>query len=208
MGWGNNTNITTTHLDSSSDDPSLARAEILAAVNELQAVIAGRNTANGVAPTDGDNRVPNTNLPDNIVSSSGNNLLLQPDTGVVYVNYLLKIQDKSTSNLSSLTPTPYQLAMVSDGTPDRQCLAVYVGDNDGNTGDPIFYRIPLQNRIGNVGSIYSLDPITVSDLNAQEGLREGDVAYCSNGDAGDPCLAVYTGSQWLRIALGNEISET
>ena len=34
----------------------------------------------------------------------------------------------------------------------------------------------------------------------------GDVAYCSDGDAGSPCLAVYTGSNWLRIALGSAIA--
>ena len=30
----------------------------------------------------------------------------------------------------------------------------------------------------------------------------GNLIYCSNGDAGDPCLAVSNGTSWLRIALG------
>lgn len=36
----------------------------------------------------------------------------------------------------------------------------------------------------------------------------GSLAYFSNGDAGNPCLAVYTGAAWLRIALGTAISAT
>lgn len=30
----------------------------------------------------------------------------------------------------------------------------------------------------------------------------GDIAYCSNGDAGSACLVVYDGSNWKVIALG------
>jgi hypothetical protein len=34
----------------------------------------------------------------------------------------------------------------------------------------------------------------------------GNLAYFSNGDTGNPCLAVYTGANWLRIALGAAIA--
>jgi hypothetical protein len=55
--------------------------------------------------------------------------------------------------------------------------------------------------------IASLQPRTVSQLTALSAIT-GDVAYCSNGDAGNPCLAVWTGSAWKRIALGTTISAT
>jgi hypothetical protein len=51
----------------------------------------------------------------------------------------------------------------------------------------------------------NLNPKTVSQLNAVS-AQEGDVAYCSNGDGGSKCLAVYNGTAWKRIALGATIS--
>jgi hypothetical protein len=46
MGWGNASNVVTTNLDNSADDPSLARADLYAALLELTAVINGRNSTN------------------------------------------------------------------------------------------------------------------------------------------------------------------
>lgn len=34
----------------------------------------------------------------------------------------------------------------------------------------------------------------------------GQVIYVTNGDSGDPCLAVYNGVEWRRIELGAAIS--
>jgi hypothetical protein len=36
----------------------------------------------------------------------------------------------------------------------------------------------------------------------------GQLVYCSDGDAGDPCLAVYDGSSFKRIVLGATVSAT
>jgi hypothetical protein len=30
----------------------------------------------------------------------------------------------------------------------------------------------------------------------------GQIVYCTDGDGGDPCLATYNGSDWLRVVLG------
>lgn len=38
--------------------------------------------------------------------------------------------------------------------------------------------------------------------------EEGDVAYCTNGDAGSKCLAFFDGTSWLRIVFGAAISAT
>lgn len=61
-------------------------------------------------------------------------------------------------------------------------------------------RVAIQN-------IVNLNPQTVAELGALSAIT-GDVAYCSNGDGGSPCIAVYTGTNWLRIALGSAISAT
>jgi hypothetical protein len=36
----------------------------------------------------------------------------------------------------------------------------------------------------------------------------GQVIYVSNGDAGNPCLAVYSSGAWKRVSLGANISAT
>ena len=35
---------------------------------------------------------------------------------------------------------------------------------------------------------------------------QGYLVFCTNGDGGDPCLAVDDGSNWRRIALGAAVS--
>lgn len=143
MAWANAGNVVTTNLDNDADDPSLARADLEAGFVELQAVINGRNTTNGVAGLDGNGLIPNTVLPDTIVSSVGNDLILDPDTDKVEIQHII-----------------------------------------------------------------NLNPQTVAQLNARTDQAEGDVAYCSDGDTGSKCVAVYNGTDWVVVALGSAISAT
>ncbi len=59
-----------------------------------------------------------------------------------------------------------------------------------------------------INNIVNLEPRTVSQLNALATPVTGDVAVCSNGNAGAVCLAVYSGAAWKQIALGGNISAT
>lgn len=68
------------------------------------------------------------------------------------------------------------------------------------TFQPTAGRVTFKNLV-------TLYPQTVSALEGITGV-EGDVAYCSNGDAGTPCLAVYNGTDWLVVSLGSAISAT
>jgi len=36
----------------------------------------------------------------------------------------------------------------------------------------------------------------------------GQVVYCSDGDAGSPCLAVHNGASWKRVVFGADVSAT
>lgn len=56
-----------------------------------------------------------------------------------------------------------------------------------------------------IDTIINLHSYTTAELNALT-AEEGDVAYCSDGNGGSKCLAVYDGTDWLRIALGVAIS--
>jgi len=58
----------------------------------------------------------------------------------------------------------------------------------------------------NIEEILQLKPQTLSELNARTDKEAGDLAYCSNGNAGSTTLAVYDGSNWKVVALGSTIS--
>ena len=58
----------------------------------------------------------------------------------------------------------------------------------------------------NIEEILQLKPQTLTELNARSDQEEGDLAYCSNGNSGSKCLAVYDGSNWKVVALGATIS--
>ena len=57
-----------------------------------------------------------------------------------------------------------------------------------------------------IEEILNLQPQTVAQLNGRTDQAEGDVAYCSNGDAGSKCIAVYNGTDWKVVSLGATIS--
>ena len=141
MAWGDSSNIVTTNLDAGTDSPAAARPDLKAALDELTLVIDGRAQANGVAPLNASSKILATYLPDELNSSSGTALTLDPATGKV-----------------------------------------------------------------NIEEIVNLAPQTLAQLNARTDKAEGDVAYCSNGDAGSKTLAVYDGSNWKVVALGATIS--
>ena len=141
MAWGDSTNIVTTNLDAGTDTPAAARPDLKAALDELTLVINGRAQASGVAPLDASSKILATYLPNELNSSSGTALTLDPATGKV-----------------------------------------------------------------NIEEVVNLAPQTLAQLNARTDKAEGDVAYCSNGNAGSKTVAVYDGSNWKVVALGATIS--
>ena len=71
---------------------------------------------------------------------------------------------------------------------------------------------PSSERVS-IDKIINLPAQTVAELNAKSDIVEGDVAFCSNGDAGTACIAIATGEDdsagnpvWKVIAIGAEIS--
>lgn len=52
----------------------------------------------------------------------------------------------------------------------------------------------------------ALPVYTVATANALSGIATGQLIYVSNGDSGNPCLAVYSGGAWRRVVLGTTIS--
>jgi len=59
----------------------------------------------------------------------------------------------------------------------------------------------------NIQDVLNLNPKTTAELEALTSA-EGDIAYCSDGDTGSKCFAVYNGTNWLRISLGTAIASS
>jgi hypothetical protein len=128
MAWITNSNISTANLDADTDSPLSARPDIKAALDEL--IVAGnaRGAANGVASLDGDTLVPNTQLPNTLISSGSNNLTLDPGSGKVAIQDILNLNPRTVAQLNALTSAEGDVAYVSNDT-DGKALAVYDGSN-------------------------------------------------------------------------------
>lgn len=133
MAWANSSNIDTTNLDSGTDSPAAARADIKAALDELTLVIDGRGQANGVAPLNASTKIAATYIPDELNSSSGANLTLDPDTGKVNIEEIINLSPQTAAQLNARTDQATgDIAYCSDGGEDSAgvgCLAVWDGND-------------------------------------------------------------------------------
>ena len=143
MAWGNSANIDTTNLQSGTDSPALARENLYDALVELIAVIDGRNTANGVVGLNASTKIASTYLPDEINSSTGTDLTLDPGSDKVNIEHILNLNPQTTAELQARTDiTEGDVAVCSDGDGGSYCIAVATGEDD-SAGNPIWKRIAL-----------------------------------------------------------------
>lgn len=145
MGWGTAGNVTTANLDSAADDPSLAREELYNALVELQAVINGRGSTDGVAPLNASGKIENTYLPDTVSSSVSTDLTLSPSTNRTVFEDIIALTPKTVSELALLTANQGDIAYCSDGDAGSPCLAVCTGGTDSN--GTIWYKVSLGAQI-------------------------------------------------------------
>jgi len=129
MAWpANANNISTTHLDSGSDNPASSRSDLKAALDEITNLINGRNEASGVAGLDASSKISNTQLPDTIISSSSTDLTLTPNTGTVNINSVIQMNPQSRSALYSRSDlADGMIAMASDGDSTVDTPVYYAG---------------------------------------------------------------------------------
>jgi len=131
MAWANSSNIITTNLDSGTDSPAAARADLKAALDELVLVIDGRGTANGVVPLNASSKIAATYMPDELNTTSATNLTLDPSTGKVALEEILNLSPQTTAQLNARTDKAAgDVAYCSDGGDDSAgvgCIAVYDG---------------------------------------------------------------------------------
>jgi hypothetical protein len=126
MAWPtNDSNIVTTNLDSGTDSPAAARADLKTALDELANVINGRNQASGVAGLNASSKIANTQLPDTIISSSSTDLTIDPNTGVVVIQDVVQLNPIAFASLPA-SPAKGQCAfLTTDGAAASQDKPIY-----------------------------------------------------------------------------------
>lgn len=147
MAWGNSTNVVTTNLSAGTDSPAAARADLKSALDELTAVINGRNTANGVAGLNASSKLLATQLPDEINSSSGQDLILDPSSDKVRLEHILNLNPQTVAQLNARTDIQQgDVAFCSDGDAGAECIAVAVGEDD-SAGNPTWKVVSIGSAI-------------------------------------------------------------
>ena len=127
MAWPtDDTNINTANLDSGTDNPATARADLKAALDELANVINGRNEASGVAGLNASSKISNTQLPDTITSSASTDLTLDPNTGRVVIEDVMKLTPTTRADL-------YARSDLEDG------MIAMASDGDSTVDTPVYY---------------------------------------------------------------------
>jgi hypothetical protein len=129
MTWpANSSNIVTTNLDSGTDSPAAARADIKAALDEITNIINGRNEASGVAGLNASSKISNAQLPDTIISSAATALTLTPATSVVVINNVIKLTPISAATAYAVTGlSEGMIAMIDNADSTESRPAYYSG---------------------------------------------------------------------------------
>lgn len=129
MAWpANANNINTDNVNAGTDNPASARADIKAAFDEITNIINGRNEASGVAGLDSSSKISNTQLPDTIISSASSALTLTPNTGLLNINSVMKLNPQSRSDLYARTDlADGMIAIASDGDSTQDTPVYYAG---------------------------------------------------------------------------------
>lgn len=121
--------INTSHLDSDSDDPSLARVDLLALAQAVNQIIAGANAASGVMVLDSSALVPVTNI--NGYMQVTGDISLRPSSGVINVRNVLRLNQLSVADLGSAvgttSPVAGDVCYLLDGDAGQACIGAYDG---------------------------------------------------------------------------------
>jgi hypothetical protein len=129
MTFPTGTQISTANVSSPSSDPSLARQDIYDLITAVNSIIASYNAAQGVLVLDGSAKVSTAYLP--AVLTVTGDLSLQPSTGVVSLQNVLRLAQIYTVSLGSVSgttsPQAGDMCYLVDGDRGNPCLAVYNG---------------------------------------------------------------------------------
>lgn len=120
--------VNTTNLDDATDDPNLARVDLLDAVTKLNTIIDEAGDASGVCLLDSNGRVPSTQIP--VLLSPTSTIQLAPSTGIVNIQDIVRITAQPKADLLALstsTLTMGDVAIVSDAGGNLPTIAFFNG---------------------------------------------------------------------------------
>lgn len=114
------------NLDSDSDSPALARADLYDLAVKVNTIIGEANGAQGVLVLDGSGKVSTTRLPNNQAYTGV--LTLQPSDEIVSIRSVIRLNPLFTEDLlEDFEAQQGDLAMTVDGDAGNPCLACYDG---------------------------------------------------------------------------------
>jgi hypothetical protein len=120
------TPISTDNLNSSADDPSLARADLLQAVETINTILDTANQGYGVVVLQSDGTIDPTVLPGTLAPTG--QLTLYPSNGFVKVQNILRLQQIPVSTLTILTDVEAgDVALATDADSGNPALCIYDG---------------------------------------------------------------------------------
>jgi len=125
MAWITASNIVTTNLDADTDSPLSARPNLKAALDEIIVAANGRGQADGVASLDSSTLVPNTQLPNTLISSGSNDLTLDPGSNKVSIQNFVNLLPTAFGSLPG-SPVVGDIAfLTTDGASASKNKLVY-----------------------------------------------------------------------------------
>ncbi len=120
------TPIPTENLDSDADDPSLARVDLLQAVETLNTIMDEANTAFGVCVLGSGGFINAAQIPDNLVSTTS--LSLSPTNGRVNLDYVLRMTKIPKSSLVLQTDLAAgDIVVCTDADAGSPAICFYTG---------------------------------------------------------------------------------
>jgi hypothetical protein len=129
MTFPTGTQISTANLDSSDDNPALARVDLYNAVVAVNSIISSENAAYGVLVLDSSGKIAGTYLPATLTPTG--TLTLQPSSGTISIRNVLRLYPIVVADLGTFTgttsPSAGDLCYLTDGDAGRPCIAVYNG---------------------------------------------------------------------------------
>lgn len=150
MTFPTGTTISTANLDSADDDPSLARADLYNLAVAVNDIIASANSAQGVLILNASGKVAGAYLPATYTTDSGS-ITLQPNSGVVSLQKVLRLSQIYTADLGATTgttsPSAGDLCYLVDGDAGQPCLGCYDGTK--------WRIVRFMTQVGDVGGTLS-----------------------------------------------------
>ena len=130
-----------------------------------------------------------------------------PEAGTITAQALYGDGSTVTFTLDRNTSTE-AVIVSSNGTVQKPDTAYTVSGNqitfaeapaDGDTVDVRFITLTYSFDSINLAVYSRLDALALTDS------ARGDIIYVTDGDAGNPCIAVYNGTGWKRISFGGDL---